>query len=326
MSYTNFGRHALRGGIAVTLLAGACTTTFFAIADDEDERRASAANSADLVITGYVGSVRIREGRALDWELDMGEGLVPAVSVSEQSGRLIVDGGLEEGPDRCENTDRRFELQMEDGPRRPISAFPELVITMPAGSDYALEIMGGQMEMAGAANLSLDYFGCGDVKFGDVTDILNLSVYGSGDVEGGSTGPAHILIRGSGDVVLGDIDGDAEIQIYGSGDVDVGEISGDTTLKIQGSGDIGLGSVQNLLTVDVAGSGDVDIGSGLLAALNIDVFGSGDVQFNGEANDVSVLLKGSGDVYVARSNGNRVVNRYGSGDVRIGSWRSDDDD
>ena len=53
--------------------------------------------------------------------------------------------------------------------------------------------------------------------------------------------------------------------------------------------------------------------------------GSGDVQFNGGADDVSVLLKGSGDVYVARSNGNRVVSRYGSGDVRIGSWRYDDD-
>ena len=326
MSYTNFRQNAVRGGVAATLIAGVCATAFFAFAGDEDERRASAAASADLVIKGYLGSVEIREGRSTSWDLDMGENLVPMVSVSEEGGRLIVDGGLDEGPRRCENNDRRFELQMEDGPRRPISAFPELVITMPAGADYALEIMGGQMEMAGAANLSLDYFGCGDIKFGNVTDILNLAVYGSGDVEGGSSGPANILIRGSGDVVLGDIDGDADIRIYGSGDVDVGEISGDTTLKIQGSGDIGLGSVQNLLNVDVAGSGDVDIGSGLLAALNIDVLGSGDVQFNGEANDVSVLLKGSGDVYVARSNGNRVVNRYGSGDVRIGSWRSDDDD
>lgn len=308
--------------LAGLLLAG---TAGAALVASAQELSGGTESGRALTIDGFVGSIEIREGNSLDYQLDMGKRIVPEPQIENVNGGLVVHGGLEKGPHRCNVNGKRFEMQMKGGDKHPIADFPTLIITAPAGSDMALSILGGQVKMDDANSLSLDFAGCGDVTFGDITQDLKLNIYGSGDVAGGNTGPAEVRIQGSGDFVMKDVRGPALIDISGSGDVTIGDIEGSSRMQIKGSGDIDIASIESDSDVDLRGSGDVEIKRGDVKEFKVNVLGSGDVQFNGGADDVSVLLKGSGDVYVARSNGNRVVSRYGSGDVRIGSWRYDDD-
>lgn len=306
--------------LAGSVLAVGSTSVLLASAQSS-----SGGSGGELSLEGFVGTLEIREGNAFAYDLDMGAGLVPEVKVAMTGNGMAVDGQLKDGPDRCNQNNQKFEMQMKGGKKRSITAFPTLVLTVPANTDMTLDILGGQLSMSDAKNLTLAFHGCGDVEFGNVAEKLDLSIYGSGDVTGGSTGPASVMIRGSGDFEMGDVRETASISVYGSGDVDIGQIEGRSDLEVRGSGDISIASITEELNVELRGSGDIDVEGGEVGKLNVNVLGSGDVMFNGEAYDVSVLLKGSGDVYVARSTGNRSVSRYGSGDVRIGSWQYDDD-
>lgn len=313
-------------GLAGLLLAGLGAASMVATAQDlAGGNPVSAGSARHLMIEDFVGIIEVRNGPAFDYRLEMAQNVVPEPEIEISNGSLKVLGGLEKGPERCNQNNRKFEMQMRGGDKLPISAFPTLIITAPEGTSMDVSVLGGLVTIGDSSDLSLDFKGCGDARFGNVAQNLNLAIYGSGDVTGGNSGAAEIMIKGSGDVSMADIRGDAVIDISGSGDVTIGEISGSSRLKIKGSGDIDIASIASDSDVDLRGSGDIEIARGDVSEFKVNVMGSGDVQFNGGADDVSVLLKGSGDVYVARSNGNRVVSRYGSGDVRIGSWRYDDD-
>mgnify|MGYP001158278584 FL=1 len=319
---TQLIKHPMKAAALLTL--GASTValaTQFAVAQD---LKASAANR--LVIEDFIGSVVIREGATLGYELDMGKGLVPEPRVDVSGGVLMISGDDDLEIDSCRNNNGDLRIELDGGRMEPIRDYPRLTITMPKQTDADIHIAGGTLNMSDANSLRLTHSGCGDTEFSDVSGPLELSILGSGDIQGGSTGAALIAIRGSGDFELDNVNGPAEVAVMGSGDIDIGEVAGRTDLSIMGSGDVSIGTVGDELNLNIKGSGDVEIGGGEVRNLKIDVLGSGDVVFNGGADDVSVLLKGSGDVYVARSNGNRVVSRYGSGDVRIGSWRYNDDD
>ena len=307
--------------ISTLALVGLGSGVYLASAQD----LAGGAQGGELSIDGFVGTIEIREGSSFSYDLAMNGNVVPEPAIQSNGNSMVVHGGLEEGPKRCQHNDRKFEMQMKGGDRHPITDFPTLIITVPSGTDMSLDILGGQVEAGDSRRLDLSFKGCGDVEFGNVAQDLILAIYGSGDVTGGSSGPAEITIKGSGDVEMDDLRGPANIAIMGSGDVTIGEIQGQSRLEIKGSGDIEIESITAGSDIDLRGSGDVEIARGDVKEFKVNVRGSGDVTFNGGADDVSVLLKGSGDVYVARSNGNRSVSRYGSGDVRIGSWRYDDD-
>ena len=279
---------------------------------------------ADVMVDDFIGTIRIREGRELSYSVDMGRDLVSAPKATKTGKKLIISGGQEDGPRRCKINDDQFEMKIPGGKMSPLSDFPVLTITAPKNSAVSVGLRSGKLEMEDAASLSMNFMGCGDAAFANVAGMLDVAILGSGDVVGESAGSASINILGSGDFEIEDVTSSMDISISGSGDVEVGTVAGPLSVNVRGSGDTEIERADTEISIDLKGSGDVSIDSGNVQNFNANVLGSGDVEFNGDANDFSVLLKGSGDVYVARLTGNRVVERHGSGDVRIGSWSSDD--
>lgn len=317
-------RHSLTISLAAAMMAGVSALAFTASSQSNLAGSDLVHHGSELEISGFIGTLEIRNGPSLMYELDMGEHLVPDVDIHHQQGRLVVDGAFNEEIRGCDRDDDEIKLRLRGGAMRPLSDYPHLIITMPHTASVSADIRGGRIHMGDAQSMDLEFEGCGYATFGEIADATRLVLRGSGDITGGNIGPAEILLQGSGDVEAQNVNGDAEITLMGSGDIEMNDVSGQTSVLLQGSGDVSLGRVSQNSNVVVRGSGDVDYASGHLQMLGVELYGSGDVNFNGDADDVSVLLYGSGDVYVAGSTGNRVVNRYGPGDVRIGSWRSDD--
>ncbi len=317
MTFTRFKR----SGAALTGLAGILAVsahlTFTASADN-----ASAENR--VVITDFVGTLEIREGGDLSYDLDMGKGIIGAPELDASPGILTVRGDANTRIETCYSRNDDLWLGLRDGHKARIEDYPLLTITMPSNASIDLEMLGGIASISESAAMVLEFNGCGDVGFDDVAGPASVALYGSGDVVGGDAASLDLVLKGSGDVVMDDISGETRINVEGSGDVELGKVLGKLDVVLSGSADISVDEAAGATDLDLSGSGDIEIDGGEIEKLSISLDGSGDISFNGTAKDVSVLLNGSGDVYVARSDGDRVVERHGSGDVRIGSWRSDD--
>ncbi len=285
---------------------------------------AQSGDGAVLEISDFVGSVEIKRGDKLGYTLDMNEKLVPKPDIKSTNGKLSIASEQVEIRN-CRVNNDKIKIQVKGSKLSNLEDFPKLVVTLPDNSDVSVKLNSGLLKMGDARNLDVNFTGCGDLYFGDVAHSLDVAIRGSGDVTGASAKEANIAIKGSGDFEIGDVAGPVNLQISGSGDAEFEDVDGDLKVDIVGSGDVEARSVEGDVSIRIKGSGDVEIGDGAAKNFSANVYGSGDVQFNGTADDVSVLLKGSGDVYVARLTGKKVVERHGSGDVRIGSWSSDDD-
>lgn len=312
-------RMALLAGSGLALAATATGAVAFAQSEKD-------TSGAILEIHDFIGTIKIIEGSQLSYELDMGDNLVDKPNIQLESGKLLVDGDNDASVRNCKSNNDKIQLKLKGGDLRDLQDFPELVVTLPAGSNARIGLDSGLLKAGDLNNLELDFSGCGDAYFSDVKNAIDISIRGSGDVTGKSSHQANVSIKGSGDFEIGDVSGPVNLDIAGSGDAKFGDISQAFKVKVMGSGDVRAKSAAEVVSVEVKGSGDVEIDGGTAKNISINVFGSGDVEFNGTADDVSVLLKGSGDVYVARLTGKKVVERHGSGDVRIGSWSSDDRD
>ena len=310
------------GGVAVVALLGAGVMLASA-----DEPGSIATDGPRLVISDFVGTVIVEEGRSFDYSLDMKKGLVSEPQISQSNGNLIISGDDDVQIRNCNSNWNGNKMTMQlkgDRRKHDLADFPVLRVTAPANANLELELDGGEAKVTDLASYSLATNGCGDVELGDTSGPAEISLNGSGDVILGESATLKLSINGSGDVEAGDVRGEGVISLRGSGDAEIDSIGDELTADLRGSGDIVIGEVTGSTTVSLRGSGDVTIADGNVSDLKIDLRGSGDISVRGQANDVSVLLYGSGDVYVARATGNRDVNRYGSGDVRIGDQRYDD--
>lgn len=196
----------------------------------------------------------------------------------------------------------------------------------------------GDSRMGAASNdLDITLAGSGSLEAGAVHGALVARLSGSGDVTVASARAADVQIDGSGELAVGDISGVVVALLNGSGDIDLGSV-GDARLSLRGSGELTAGAVNGALTANLNGSGDVEVasvnggevsltldGSGEVAVrggrtqrLVVRIAGSGDVRFDGEAQEVSADLHGSGDVVVASTATLPVVRSRGSGELHIG--------
>lgn len=229
---------------------------------------------------------------------------LPAISVSQEGGRVIIDGGLRNRLRGCGGigvfmTGRMpvliqglGQVRAEDLPRITIRTPRTLDVTS-RGSIY------GDIAASNGGRLTVQ--GCGAY---DVAAV-------SGDLE--------LLAQGSGDTAVNRVDGALRATLEGSGDLRVGAVQGNADLMLQGSGDVEAANIGGMLTAVLQGSGDVDVGDvGGDAGLRLE--GSGDVSVRNVRGGLSASLQGSGDVSAASTGGGRVqLTLDGSGDVSVDS-------
>ena len=247
-------------------------------------------------------------------EVEQGASGLPAIQVSRENGKVIIDGGLRRragmigggmsmrncnaGSDN-ERPGEGASVEVRDHGRIEVSQAPLIVIRTPRRVDVdASGAVFGSVGR-GAASVELGNAGCGHWNVANTEGPVSLSIGGSGNMRAGTSTDLDISIGGSGEVTAGATRA-LDVSIGGSGDVIVARVDGPTD-------------------VSIGGSGDVQVRGGTAPNLSISIAGSGDVNFAGVAGDVDVSIMGGGDVSVARATGSVSRSIMGGGNVRIGS-------
>jgi len=265
--------------------------------------------------------VVIPEARnTLSVSVSRGDPRLPPLSVRQDGGVIVVDGGLNWRSLTCSGgygaVDTR-RVKISGVGWVDIRALP--VITVHAPRAVAISTGGAVWGEVGASDaLSLDVGGCGDWRVAAVRGKLRGHIAGSGDIQGDAVGAVDLSIAGSGDVTLHSVAGPAEVEVAGSGDAHLGVVAGGLETRLAGSGDLFADQVNGAIKAQLSGSSDVKIYGGHAPQLAVQVSGSGDFLFNGVAGSVSAAVSGSGDVHVAQADGSVSKSVSGSGDITIG--------
>ena len=257
-----------------------------------------------------------------------GPSRLPPLSLRQEHGRVIVDGGL--GSPFGEHIDCRGGLQR--GPfgvrdtrevvtpvagRTPFAELP--VITAHVPLDTRVASAGAVWGEVGATrSLEIANAGCGDWTAGPVQAALGVILAGSGDVRTADVGNLHARITGSSTVSVGNVRNGVDARLAGSGDLHAGSISGLLQAVVSGSGDITADRLDGPVHAGVSGSGDIKLRSGRAPEVNVQVAGSGGFTFGGQAGRVAASSTGSGDVRIAHATGpvSRAIS--GSGEIDVG--------
>lgn len=178
-------------------------------------------------------------------------------------------------------------------------------ISVPTGTDLAIDGFTGNLRSGDLGDLAVDAGGSGKMEFGKV-DSAALDMSGSSDVSlGDVAGRLAISKSGSGETYAGNA-GDTVISMSGSGDVKLGSARG-LAIDVSGSSDIEIGAVNGPTDIDLSGSGDVLIRSGTASPFRLSTSGSSSVIFNGTAVNPEIDASGSADVCIARVEGSMEV-------------------
>ena len=163
-------------------------------------------------------------------------------------------------------------------------------------------------------SLRLDISGSGDIRCKPFFQTAELSISGSGDMDLAGAVNLTGQIKGSGDIDFDRADY-AALHISGSGNVDAQEVTHSLTAQISGSGDVNVrrGCLRSLLVmimgsgdvsmdgidadeacVMITGSGGVTVDRGRVRHLTSSVSGSGDLTMSGvTAQTADIVLRGA---------------------------------
>ncbi|MHB8287015.1 MAG: GIN domain-containing protein [Caulobacteraceae bacterium] len=261
--------------------------------------------------------------------VQQGDRRLPEVTVRQEGGTVVVEGGLDRRIQGCEGgvMHVQFVVPIHEYDHRsvnvagvglvPYAALPMITAHVPL--DAKVGASGAVWGQVGATNsLTLSNVGCGDWSFGDVRGPLVAAQVGSGDFRGGNAPTLHSSISGSADLFLKTVGGLADTSVSGSGDVHIDHVNGPLHAGVGGSGNVTVQSVSGPIVARIGGSGDVKIAGGRATQLSVDVAGSGDFTFAGTADAVTATVAGSGDVHIAHATGPVSKRVAGSGEVSIG--------
>ena len=258
-----------------------------------------------------------------------GASRLPPLTVRQEGGRIVVDGGLG-GPFLAEHISCRGGV--ERGPfgvrdtravvtdaagRTSFADLPVVTAHVPLDAHVA---SGGAVwgEVGATHSLDLASHGCGDWNAGPVQGPLTLALAGSGDVHASDVGSLRAGISGSSTVTVGHVRGGADVQIGGSGDLKATSISGTLHVVISGSGNLSTARLDGPVRASMVGSGDVRLQAGRAPDVQVQTAGSGSFVFGGQAGRVAVSAVGSGDVRIAHATGPVSRTSTGSADIDIG--------
>lgn len=342
-----------------TVTAVSAAALFAATAQADETRSFSDVRGISFErVTGTV-DIRIGGDRITVEKKDGADAAYP-VTISSAGGSVEIIGE-DEMEDRNWYKKINWKRNHEDAFKEYLKSYPTFIVTVPAGmavsfDDAVVSLNGGDLngdfytrggyvdgKLGDLASADIGIHSSADLAIGDVAGDLALAIHGSGDFSGGRAATAVVSIHGSGDVLLQDIGGPADVSIHGSGDVSLGDVGGAIAIEARGSGDVAadavnggaeigingssdvsLASVSGPTSVDIRGSGDVEIKGGRAQDLQVVIAGSGDFSHLGLATNARISLNGSGNIYVHEHEG--PVNARGRGDIRVGGVEYGNDD
>lgn len=194
----------------------------------------------------------------------------------------------------------------------------EISLTMPDSGDLTVVGLTGDLNVAGRSGGKLTV----QVKRGDISaervEALSVDILERGSVSVQRVdGPLRFSVTGKGELSAERAE-TAQIEVRGRGTVSLGRVNDGLTLSLPGQAEIDIGRVNGPVKADFPGAGRVSIGEGEAEPLHLTLTGSGKFEFNGTAHDPRVSASGSGDVYIARHQGQVNVRNTGSGTAYVG--------
>lgn len=269
---------------------------------------AAPAAAQDVKIENAVARVVvIVEDRAdVGVEIEQGRSTLPAIRVTRRGDDVRIDGGLDRnavrdcraGPANARQPGQGASVEVRRLGRIRLEDAPLIVIRSPRSVEVAVGDGVFGAVGPGATSVDLASGGCGDWTLANVDGRVEVALGGSGTVRLGTSRSLDVALGGSGDMIAGR--------------------TGAFELAVGGAGEVQLARVDGPVDIAIGGSGDVTIRNGNSDDFSVSIAGSGNVDFGGTARDVSVSIAGSGDVRVARATGNVSRSVIGSGDIRIG--------
>lgn len=272
-------------------------------------------NTSSLKLEDVVGTlvVAVRDTGPMTVEVHGAPERVRRVDISQDDGRLVIDGSSEEENEHsvwdwrnwfnfsgAENYNHGNLFIRVTVPRGASVNVDDLVGDVTIGDtmgDLRLDAAATKAHIGRVASAKISIGGSGRVEIASVANELQLDSGGSGKLYVGSAGSVRATLAGSGDAQFGPIAGGLHLDIAGSGDVTAARVNGP-------------------VTIEIAGSGNVKISDGIADPLRLDIMGAGNFYFGGVAVDPRIDAVGSGSVHIKAYRGH--LSSEGMADVKIG--------
>jgi len=271
-------------------------------------------DAKSLKMEDIVGTliVNVRDGGPMTVEAWGARERLNGLNVGVHDGRLDIEGS--EFSDNVSVWDWRHWFDFSQT-TEPSSHNLTIRVTVPRGTDVNVESLVGdatvgdtqgvlrleaaetKARIGRVASANIEIGGAGQVDIASVTGTLKLDVGGSGKIVTGPIGNLHADLAGSGDAQFGPINGGLDLDIAGAADVTAAHVNGPTKVAI-------------------AGSGSVRIADGTADPLRVEIMGSGNFAFGGVAVNPHVEAFGSGNVRIRSYRGK--LDTEGMADVKIG--------
>jgi hypothetical protein len=272
-------------------------------------------NTNSLKLEDIVGTltVAVKDSGPMTVEVSGNPHRVKRVSLSQDDGRLVIDGASDE-EDNSSVWDWKnwFNFSNLDYDHHG-NLF--IKVTVPRGADVHVEDLVGDVTIGDTMGALSMEAAATKARIGKV-ESAKISIGGSGRIDIASVqNELNLESGGSGRITVGSA-GSVKADIAGSGDAHFGPIAGGMSLDIAGSGDVTAARVNGPVHLDIAGSGTVHIADGIANPLHVDIMGAGNLYFGGVAVDPKIDAVGSGAVRIKAYRGR--LNSEGMADVKIG--------
>jgi hypothetical protein len=256
--------------------------------------------------------VAVRDGGPMTVEAWGARDRLNGLSVGVHDGRLDVDCAEMDENESVWDWRHWFDFSHMS---QPSPRNLTIRVTVPRGADVDVESLVGDATIGDTqGNLRLEAAAT-RARIGHVAS-ANIEIGGSGRVDIASvTGTLKLDVGGSGKISTGPI-GNLRADLAGSGDAEFGPINGGMDLDIAGAADVTAVRVNGPTKITIAGSGSVKVADGTADPLHVEIMGSGKFSFGGVAVDPHVEAFGSGNVRIKSYRGK--LDTEGMADVKIG--------
>lgn len=209
------------------------------------------------------------------------EKVVKKIRVSEQGGRLMVQGSDERG----------------GGDNIVISGGRGNVVI--GGSVRGVTIVSGQSIVIGGGG-------------GNTDNEVKITVQMP-------KGYAVNLDGVAGKAVVGDIEADLAVTAKGLSSVRAGRVAA-ANVNLKGQGHVNIAQTNGNVSAQISGQGEVGIDGGNMLSVMAGVSGQGSINIGGSAQNAMLTVSGQGNVYVQHVENRPMINKSGQGSVRVGNW------